>query len=250
MSLQKARFYSFIRKVFEEDMDLIDEEVSEQFGISKEELHPKKYAKRELERREKERQEKERQEQEELNQKQQKQQKQQEEREENKRGVGNEEDVKSSHQRGNHQETNGNGNQEKEVVNDKVLNISEYQREETKGYEVQEDDDKRVKRLITVLKEELGNNYRSIKLGVNFDESNPYGISFQMLSKETELKLEFSIYYIYDLINKRYIYQQGKGSRVESEEYLRKLFKGNKEMLHVLDSYVRAVKLNYSIDKE
>ena len=242
MSLQKARFYSFIRKVFEEDMDLIDEEVSEQFGISKEELHPKKYAKRELER-----QEKERQEQEDLNQK---QQKQQEEREENKRGVGNEEGIKNNHQRDNRQETNGNGNQEKEVVNDKVLNISEYQREETKGYEVQEDDDKRVKRLITVLKEELGNNYRSIKLGVNFDESNPYGISFQMLSKETELKLEFSIYYIYDLINKRYIYQQGKGSRVESEEYLRKLFKGNIEMLHVLDSYIRAVKLNYSIDKD
>lgn len=242
MSLQKARFYSFIRKVFEEDMDLIDEEVSEQFGISKEELHPKKYAKRELER-----QEKERQEQEDLNQK---QQKQQEEREENKRGVGNEEDIKNNHQRGNRQEINGNGNQEKEVVKDKVLNISEYQREETKGYEVQEDDDKRVKRLITVLKEELGNNYRSIKLGVNFDESNPYGISFQMLSKETELKLEFSIYYIYDLINKRYIYQQGKGSRVESEEYLRKLFKGNIEMLHVLDSYIRAVKLNYSIDKD
>src|SRR5699024_5296832 len=220
----------------------IDEEVSEQFGISKEELHPKKYAKRELER-----QEKERQEQEELNQK---QQKQQEEREENKRGVGNEEDIKNNHQRVNRQEINGNGSQEKEVVKDKVLNISEYQREETKGYEVQEDDDKRVKRLITVLKEELGNNYRSIKLGVNFDESNPYGISFQMLSKETELKLEFSIYYIYDLINKRYIYQQGKISRVESEEYLRKLFKGNKEMLHVLDSYVRAVKLNYSIDKD
>lgn len=214
VSIHKARFTSFIRKVFEEDADKIDEEVSEKYGITKEELHPKKYENRKLK------------EEEQL-------------KKDNK--------VTRPAQFNTDSKTDTQDTQERveedyiEGKNSKVVNLWGHVKKDVRR---KDKDELRIQRLLESLQEDMEIKYETIKIGVNFDETDPYGLNY-VVSNNKDINLNFSLYYIFDKNSQEFLYRQGD-SRVDVEDKLRLLFKGNAELNYILDRYIRAVKLNHN----
>lgn len=207
MSIHKARFTSFIRKVFEDDSDKVDEEVSEEYGITKEELHPKKYTKRKNT------------------------------KEDSKGKVSR----PSGFQTKEGKETNSEeGARIPSGEDDKVVSLWGYVKQDVSR---KEKDEVRIQRLLDSLQEDMEIKYETIKIGVNFDETDPYGLNY-VVSNNKDINLNFSLYYIFDKNSQEFLYRQGD-SRVDAEDKLRLLFKGNAELNYILDRYIRAVKLNH-----
>lgn len=119
-------------------------------------------------------------------------------------------------------------------------------RNQQRAYKVKEQDDERLKRFAKVIKEDF-NDFTGINVKPHYTEEDPFNLSIVVSNPETKVRLIIGLYFIYDAVNKIFLYQQGD-SREETKKDVLRVIGKDVEMRYVLERYLIAMRLNNKID--